>query len=90
MKSTTTLNILRYPDPNGTNDDKVNLMIQGVYEKEPVPDYPGEYYEMDFKSDKGKTIKREFKRYVGDIMSGLMEALLSPPDTPPQPVMRRI
>lgn len=74
-------------DPDGTNDDRVVLMISGMYGKEPIPDYPGEYYEMDFESDEGQTIKREFKRYVVDIMTSFMKALLSSPDTPPQPVM---
>jgi len=71
-------------DPDQTNDDRVEVFISGSYHKDGDVD---EYDEMDFESDKGQTIKREFKRYVGDIMSGLMKALLSPPDTPPQPVM---
>jgi len=81
-------------DPDGTNDDRVALMIAGGYDKE--ISYHGdedddededEYDEIDFESGKGQTIKRELKRYVGDIMSKFMEAVLSPPDTPPQPVM---
>lgn len=81
-------------DPDGTNGDSVVLMISGQYDKE--ISYHGdedddededEYDEIDFESDEGQTIKRELKRYVGDIMSKFMEAVLSPPDTPPQPVM---
>lgn len=74
-------------DPDGTNDDRVVLTISSIYGKEPAQGYENLYDEMDFESDEGQTIKREFKRYVGDIMSGIMKALLSPPDTPPQPVM---
>ena len=75
-------------DPDGTDENGIAILIQGSYEKdEEAPDDLDYNRKLDFGSDRGKKIKREFKQYVWDAMTSLMKSLLSPPDTPMQPVV---
>lgn len=79
---------LRGINPDGTDENRIKILIQGLYVKEEeAPDDLDYYRKVDFESDRGKKIKREFKQYVWDAMTSLMKSLLSPPDTPMQPVM---
>lgn len=80
---------LKVVDAEGNDESRIEITIKGSYVREQLPNTAEFviYEQVDFGSDRGKKIKREFKQYVCDAMTSLMKRLLAPPDTPMQPVM---
>lgn len=69
-----------------TDHTHLVLDITGLYKKERSFSGSENYEHMDWESDRGKKIKDDFKRCVVDVITSVTKKLLSPPDTPSQPL----